>query len=114
MLSNEAPWLFTMYCATYTGRAISINDNQRSESEMAAMVAIGPLVAVLVQADVAIPAARAAASRLIPSSALAIASIRRDARPSRSRRACSRSSAGDTSFLIHSAGMVLSPNNHAQ
>src|SRR5215218_9001432 len=55
------------------------------------------------------PAARAAASRLIPSRALASASRRALTRPSRSRRASARSSAGVRSAAIGTATMAPAP-----
>src|SRR5215217_8159793 len=58
------------------------------------------------------PAARAAAPRLMPSRALARASRRLPTRPSRSRRAWARSSAGVRSFVIDTATMTSTPARH--
>src|SRR4051794_21901600 len=55
------------------------------------------------------PAARAASSRLIPSEALASASSRLLTRPSRSRRASARSSAGVRPVAIGTATMAQAP-----
>src|SRR4051794_6784015 len=55
------------------------------------------------------PAARAAASRLIPSRALASASRRLLTRPSRSRRAIARRSAGVRPVAIATATMAQAP-----
>src|SRR4051794_12802044 len=55
------------------------------------------------------PAARAASSRLIPSEALASASRRAPTRPSRSRRASARSSAGVRPVAIGTATMAQAP-----
>src|SRR3954467_8088437 len=55
------------------------------------------------------PAARAASSRLIPSRALASASRRLLTRPSRSRRASARSSAGVRPVAIATATMAQAP-----
>src|SRR6478609_5246469 len=55
------------------------------------------------------PAARAASSRLIPSEALASASSRLLTRPSRSRRAIARSSAGVRPVAIGTATMAQAP-----
>src|SRR5690349_21431937 len=55
------------------------------------------------------PAARAAASRLIPSKALASANRRLLTRPSRSRRASARSSAGVRLVAIGTATMAQAP-----
>src|SRR3954454_20614309 len=55
------------------------------------------------------PAARAASSRLIPSRALASASRRLLTRPSRSRRAIARSSAGVRPVAIATATMAQAP-----
>src|SRR4051794_24897285 len=55
------------------------------------------------------PAARAASSRLIPSRALASASRRALTRPSRSRRASARSSAGVRPVAIATATMAQAP-----
>src|SRR3954447_20956644 len=55
------------------------------------------------------PAARAAWSRLIPSRALASASRRALTRPSRSRRASARSSAGARPVVIGTATMARLP-----
>src|SRR5215203_3469517 len=58
------------------------------------------------------PAARAAAPRLMPSRALARASRRLPTRPSRSRRARARSSAGVCPFAIDTATMTSIPVRH--
>src|SRR3954451_11217175 len=58
------------------------------------------------------PAARAAAPRSIPSRALARASSRAPTRPSRSRRARTRNSAGVRSFVIGTATMTSTPARH--
>src|SRR3954467_8994994 len=55
------------------------------------------------------PAARAASSRLIPSEALASANRRLLTRPSRSRRASARSSAGVRPVAIGTATMASAP-----
>src|SRR4051812_26172902 len=55
------------------------------------------------------PAARAASSRLVPSSALASTSSRLLTRPSRSRRASARSSAGVRPVAIGTATMAQAP-----
>src|SRR4051812_50187504 len=59
------------------------------------------------------PAARAARSRLIPSSALASASRRLLTRPSRSRRASARSSAGVRPVVIGTATMARLPARYS-
>src|SRR5689334_13416108 len=59
------------------------------------------------------PAARAASSRLIPSSALASASRRLLTRPSRSRRASARSSAGVRPVVIGTATMARLPARYS-
>src|SRR5690349_9035161 len=58
------------------------------------------------------PAARAAASRLIPSKALASANRRLLTRPSRSRRASARSSAGVRLVAIGTATMARLPTHY--
>src|SRR4051794_33387940 len=60
------------------------------------------------------PAARAARSRLIPSSALASASRRALTRPSRSRRASARSSAGVRPVVIGTATMARLPARYSR
>src|SRR3954470_22096497 len=60
------------------------------------------------------PAARAASSRLIPSSALASASRRALTRPSRSRRATARSSAGVRPVVIGTATMARLPARYSR
>src|SRR4051812_14485282 len=57
------------------------------------------------------PAARAASPRLIPSRALASASRRALTRPSRSRRASARSSAGVRPVAIGTATMAQAPGS---
>src|SRR3954467_8510193 len=57
------------------------------------------------------PAARAASSRLIPSEALASASRRAPTRPSRSRSASERSSAGVRPVAIGTATMAQAPGS---
>src|SRR3982750_1813098 len=59
------------------------------------------------------PATRAASSRLIPSSALASASRRALTRPSRSRRASARSSAGVRPVVIGTATMARLPARYS-
>src|SRR4051794_2125618 len=60
------------------------------------------------------PAARAARSRLIPSSASASASRRALTRPSRSRRASARSSAGVRPVVIGTATMARLPARYSR